>query len=94
MKKQTHLSILPLPPPLSNPLFPQTVTIAIAIAIHPDDRRRCMWPALSPPEQPMAAAAVVAASLNDPMNIWQWLRANHPCQLALLDNFEVELWLG
>ncbi len=93
MKNQIHLSILPLPPPLSNPLFPQTAAIVIAIAVHPNYRQRCMWPALSLPQQP-AAAAVAAASLNDPAKVWRWLHANHPCQLALLDNFEVELRLG
>jgi hypothetical protein len=40
--------------------------------------------------------AMAAASLDDPANVWWWLRmnANHPCQLALLDNFKVKLRLG
>jgi hypothetical protein len=52
-----------------------------------------MWPAISPAQQP-AAAAAAAASLDDPANVWRWLHANYPRQLALLDNFEVELRLG
>ncbi len=33
---------------LSNPFFSQTVTIAIVITVHRNDRQQCMWPALSP----------------------------------------------
>ncbi len=33
---------------LSNPFFAQTVTIAIVIAVHCNNRQRCMRPALSP----------------------------------------------
>jgi hypothetical protein len=70
----------PFPPPLSNPFSPQTVAIAIAIAIaiavHPNNRWRGMWPALSKPQQP-AAAAAAAVSLDDPANVWLWLHANH-----------------
>jgi hypothetical protein len=80
---------------LSNPFFLQTVTIAIAIAIavHPDDQWRHVLPALSAPQQP-AVAAAAAASLDNPKNVWRWLRANHPRQLVLLNIFEVELRLG
>jgi hypothetical protein len=39
----------PSPFPLSNPFFAQTVAIEIVIAIHPNNRQRCMQPALSPP---------------------------------------------
>jgi hypothetical protein len=34
---------------LSNPYFAQTITIAIVIAVHCNDRQRHMQPALSPP---------------------------------------------
>jgi hypothetical protein len=37
---------------LSNPYFAQTITIAIVIAIHRNDRQQCMQPALSPPLPP------------------------------------------
>jgi hypothetical protein len=53
---------------LSNPFFPQKFAIAIAIAVHPDNQQRCMWPALSPPQQPVAATAA-AANLNNPPNV-------------------------
>ncbi len=33
---------------LFNPFFSQTVTIAIVIAVHCNDRQRCMRPALYP----------------------------------------------
>jgi hypothetical protein len=59
----------PSPSPLSNPFFPQTVAIAIAITVHPDNWQRCMQPALSPPQQPAAAVAAAAASLDNPANI-------------------------
>jgi hypothetical protein len=43
----------PSPFSLSNPFFAQTVTIAIVIAIHHDNRQRRMRPALSPPPSPL-----------------------------------------
>ncbi len=60
----------PSPFPLSNPFFAQTVSIAIVIAVHPNDRQWCMRPALSPPppQQP-AEEAAAAAILHDPANI-------------------------
>jgi hypothetical protein len=33
---------------LSNPFFAQTVTFAIVIAVHCNNRQQCMRPALSP----------------------------------------------
>jgi translation initiation factor 2B subunit (eIF-2B alpha/beta/delta family) len=33
-------------------------------------------------------------TLDDPANVRRWLQSNHPKQLALLDNFEIELRLG
>jgi hypothetical protein len=56
------------PFPLSNPISSQTVTIAIVIAVHPDNRQQRMRQALSPPKQPTAKAAA-AAILHDPANI-------------------------
>jgi hypothetical protein len=37
------------PSPLSNPFFPQTIAIAIAYTVYPDDQQQSMLPALSPP---------------------------------------------
>jgi hypothetical protein len=37
---------------LSNPFFAQTITIAIVIAVHCNDRQQRMQPALSPPLPP------------------------------------------
>jgi hypothetical protein len=37
---------------LSNPYFAQTITIAIIIAVHRNDRQQRMQPALSPPLPP------------------------------------------
>jgi hypothetical protein len=68
MKKQTHLSIPPLLLPCPTPFFAQTVASVIIIAVHPNDRQQRMRPALSPPQQP-AADAAVAAILHDPVNI-------------------------
>jgi hypothetical protein len=58
----------PSPFPLSNPFFAQTVTVAIVIAVHPNDHQSCMWPALSPPQQP-AAKTAAAGILHDLANI-------------------------
>jgi hypothetical protein len=42
----------PSPFSLSNPSFAQTITIAIVIAIHCNNRQQRMQPALSPPPLP------------------------------------------
>jgi hypothetical protein len=44
---------------LSNPYFAQTITIAIVITIHCNDRQRCMQPALSPPFPPPPSIIIV-----------------------------------
>jgi hypothetical protein len=48
MKKTNPSFISPSPFSLSNPFFAQTVTIAIFIAVHYDNRQQRMRPALSP----------------------------------------------
>ncbi len=44
---------------LSNPFFAQTITIAIIIAIHCNNRQQCMQPALSPPFPPPPSIIIV-----------------------------------
>ncbi len=58
----------PSPFPLSNPFFAQIVTIAIVIAVYPNDPQQRMQPALSPPQQ-CAAEVAAAAILHDTANI-------------------------
>ncbi|KAL7465790.1 hypothetical protein ACHAXS_006112 [Conticribra weissflogii] len=53
--------------------------------------------AFSPPNAKPTAnkpAAPPPSNLEDPSNVRRWLQSNHPKQLALLDQFEIELRLG
>jgi hypothetical protein len=53
MKKTNPSFHSPSPFFLSNPFFAQTITIAIVIAVHHDNRQQRMQPALSPPPSPL-----------------------------------------
>jgi hypothetical protein len=76
----------PSPPPLSNPFTLKKLQLPLPLpSILTTGGGACGQPPL-PPQQPAMAAAAIA-SLEDPVNVRWWLRANHIRQLALLDKF-------
>jgi hypothetical protein len=63
---------------LSNPFFAQTITIAIVIAIHCNDRQQCMQPALSSPLPPPLSIIILIVTIKIIISIRHAAAANTP----------------
>ncbi len=80
--KKTNLSFNSFSPfSLFNPFFAQTITIAIVITIHRNDRQRRMQPALSPPFPPPPSIIIVIMTIKIIISIRHAAASNAPLLL-------------